>query len=40
MSELDKFVTEIEVKEKDAEMYFSVYYIPECYQPEESPYDY
>ena len=40
MSELDKFVSEIEAKEAAEDMHFSVYYIPEYYQPEESPYDY
>ena len=40
MSELDKFVIEIEAKEAAEDMHFSVYYIPPEWQTEESPYEY
>lgn len=34
IEELEQFLEEYERKEKDSEMYHSVYYIPQHYQPE------
>lgn len=35
MSIIEEFVAELEMKEKAEDMHFSVYFIPESYQPEE-----
>lgn len=36
MTELEEFEQEYERAEKDAEMYFSTYFIPKYYQQEEN----
>ena len=38
MTYLEEFVAEIEFREAAEDMHFSVYYVPEYYQPEDDPY--
>ena len=35
MTEIEEFINELERKEKEQDMCFSIYYIPEYYQPVE-----
>ena len=39
MSIIEQFVDELEAKEAAEDMHFSIYFIPEFYQPEGHPYD-